>query len=315
MAGSRKSGGFLGLARLVTDPARLPALGGTHGNSGHSGASSLGGTRNLRPDHTTSGLADVGWSIVICAALILFSSSVWFTFIRPDTGSVGNGAPEQFEVPLSPAQVSDRTPDLHPAVTEVEEGGWWTIGLHDSSYRMPFGSADTKPTMEEFRWCKRLLIRVDILNRFTPIGSNIDHLLTDRQLLDNLCLTDRIMNAWFDAGETLGRTHQTFGLIATRDILDEARQMNPSLVMRSVLEESLPPGQSSVVTVREAQRILQVLGFYFGDVDGVGGPMTRQAIEKFQRFIGLPANGWLDLRTGTLLRNSVFMFSLNSFKN
>jgi hypothetical protein len=211
--------------------------------------------------------------------------------------------------------VSDRTPDLHPAVTEVEEGGWWTIGLHDSSYRMPFGSADTKPTMEEFRWCKRLLIRVDILNRFTPIGSNIDHLLTDRQLLDNLCLTDRIMNAWFDAGETLGRTHQTFGLIATRDILDEARQMNPSLVMRSVLEESLPPGQSSVVTVREAQRILQVLGFYFGDVDGVGGPMTRQAIEKFQRFIGLPANGWLDLRTGTLLRNSVFMFSLNSFKN
>ena len=39
------------------------------------------------------------------------------------------------------------------------------------------------------------------------------------------------------------------------------------------------------------QRILRDLNFYAGDVDGIKGPNTRQAVEAYQRKVGLTPSG------------------------
>lgn len=56
--------------------------------------------------------------------------------------------------------------------------------------------------------------------------------------------------------------------------------------------------------VREAQRILQELGYYLGNagVDGVFGSMTRTAVIRFQRNYGLAADGIVGPMTWEMLR-------------
>lgn len=51
-----------------------------------------------------------------------------------------------------------------------------------------------------------------------------------------------------------------------------------------------------------AQGRLGSLGYYFGAVDGVLGPMTRAALRRFQRAKGLEASGELDEATAAALR-------------
>lgn len=54
-----------------------------------------------------------------------------------------------------------------------------------------------------------------------------------------------------------------------------------------ILAESVAPGRD----IEEVQRKLAVLGYYRGDIDGVYGPLTRQAVANFQRDQGLAADG------------------------
>ena len=49
--------------------------------------------------------------------------------------------------------------------------------------------------------------------------------------------------------------------------------------------------------VRQAQEKLQQMGYDVGKVDGVAGPQTRAAVEKFQHDQGLKATGRLDTQT------------------
>ncbi len=55
----------------------------------------------------------------------------------------------------------------------------------------------------------------------------------------------------------------------------------------------LPPDQ----VVADVQGILQQLGYYQGAIDGVLGPATQEAIEKYQYDHGLPTTGGIDART------------------
>jgi hypothetical protein len=55
----------------------------------------------------------------------------------------------------------------------------------------------------------------------------------------------------------------------------------------------LPPDQ----VVADVQGALQQLGYYQGPIDGVLGPATQEAIERYQRDHGLPATGGIDART------------------
>jgi peptidoglycan hydrolase-like protein with peptidoglycan-binding domain len=53
----------------------------------------------------------------------------------------------------------------------------------------------------------------------------------------------------------------------------------------------LIPGQASGPDVRAVQEILQALGFYRGDIDGIYGPGTADAVRRFQAAHGLTPDG------------------------
>lgn len=53
-----------------------------------------------------------------------------------------------------------------------------------------------------------------------------------------------------------------------------------------------PPAGDPVV--KQVQSVLKELNFYDGDVDGLMGPNTRKAIERYRETVGLPANGDID---------------------
>lgn len=48
---------------------------------------------------------------------------------------------------------------------------------------------------------------------------------------------------------------------------------------------------SKKLSVRQAQKALSVAGFYKGNVDGKGGPLTQKAVKEFQQANGLKADG------------------------
>jgi peptidoglycan hydrolase-like protein with peptidoglycan-binding domain len=54
--------------------------------------------------------------------------------------------------------------------------------------------------------------------------------------------------------------------------------------------------------VRDAQLRLRTLGAYAGEADGLWGPDTQAAVERFQRNQGLPVSGQLDVATMSALR-------------
>jgi peptidoglycan hydrolase-like protein with peptidoglycan-binding domain len=68
----------------------------------------------------------------------------------------------------------------------------------------------------------------------------------------------------------------------------------------SPFENAPPPLQEQ--TLRAAQRALRVQGFYRGEVDGLPGPATQDAIIMYQRETGLPRTGRLDLETLNSMR-------------
>jgi peptidoglycan hydrolase-like protein with peptidoglycan-binding domain len=54
-----------------------------------------------------------------------------------------------------------------------------------------------------------------------------------------------------------------------------------------ILKIGVPPGDD----VRYVQEILQILGYYRGDIDGYYGPLTEQAVRQFQEANGLAVDG------------------------
>ncbi len=65
--------------------------------------------------------------------------------------------------------------------------------------------------------------------------------------------------------------------------------------------ETLPPGGPYKPMVNEIQAALKNAGFYTGQVDGKSGPMTKKAIEDFQKANNLKADGVVGLKTWALL--------------
>ncbi len=65
--------------------------------------------------------------------------------------------------------------------------------------------------------------------------------------------------------------------------------------------EPLPPSGSFKPTSQQIQTALRNAGFYSGIVDGKMGPMTRKAIEEFQKANGLKVDGKIGPKTWSLL--------------
>ena len=49
--------------------------------------------------------------------------------------------------------------------------------------------------------------------------------------------------------------------------------------------------EAAVADTREVQTVLKKWGYYTGSVDGINGPLTKEAVKKFQRKYGLTADG------------------------
>ncbi len=66
--------------------------------------------------------------------------------------------------------------------------------------------------------------------------------------------------------------------------------------------EQLPPSGPYRPTVHEIQTALKNAGYYTGLVDGKKGPMTKKAIEDFQRANNLGVDGKVGLKTWDVLK-------------
>ena len=66
------------------------------------------------------------------------------------------------------------------------------------------------------------------------------------------------------------------------------------------LEQFLPSGPYRP-TVREIQTALKNAGFYIAMIDGKKGPLTKRAIEDFQRANNLEVDGKVGIKTWTVL--------------
>ncbi len=58
--------------------------------------------------------------------------------------------------------------------------------------------------------------------------------------------------------------------------------------------------------VRSVQIELVERGYYHGEIDGIAGPKTREAVDAFQRDAGLVVNGAMDQRLLQELRNQPY---------
>ena len=65
--------------------------------------------------------------------------------------------------------------------------------------------------------------------------------------------------------------------------------------------EQLPPSGPYKPTVREIQTALKNAGFYMAMVDGKKGPLTKKAIEDFQRANNLEVDGKVGIKTWAVL--------------
>lgn len=74
----------------------------------------------------------------------------------------------------------------------------------------------------------------------------------------------------------------------------------PSSATRTARAEAPQPSAE----VRDAQQRLHALGLYDRPVDGLWGPDTQAAVERFQRNRGLPVTGRLDNGTTSAIRSA-----------
>ena len=54
---------------------------------------------------------------------------------------------------------------------------------------------------------------------------------------------------------------------------------------------SIESVEAAVADTREVQTVLKKWGYYTGKVDGINGPLTKEAVKRFQRKYGLAADG------------------------
>lgn len=71
---------------------------------------------------------------------------------------------------------------------------------------------------------------------------------------------------------------------------------SPAQAMRKLIDMSAIPSLTSD-RIQQVQQALQRKGFDPGPIDGVLGPMTREAVRGYQDRYGMPATGEIDNQT------------------
>lgn len=85
----------------------------------------------------------------------------------------------------------------------------------------------------------------------------------------------------------------------------QSRQLKPLVTIETeqgeTILESLPPQGPYKPTPSQIQTALANAGFYSGKVDGKVGPVTKKAVEEFQKVNGLEADGKVGPKTWAVL--------------
>jgi hypothetical protein len=75
------------------------------------------------------------------------------------------------------------------------------------------------------------------------------------------------------------------------------QSQSPAALVPEVKLEQLPPSGPYKPTANEVQSALKNAGYYIGKVDGKAGPMTKKAIEEFQKANNLKVDGKVGPKT------------------
>ena len=59
----------------------------------------------------------------------------------------------------------------------------------------------------------------------------------------------------------------------------------------SAITTSIEQVDAAVADTKEVQTVLKKWGYYTGSIDGINGPLTKEAVKRFQRKYGLTADG------------------------
>jgi hypothetical protein len=164
----------------------------------------------------------------------------------------------------------------------------------------------TKPLdLPEACWCIMETIRNDVLYSFSADDGKAAARYEIREGTRLLCY-DRPAPSMELAAEIWTKLYG-LGVKIVREAVNEAKAENPELARRGGPPLGIPErGKPGRAAVREAQGILNVLGFRPGPEDGSAGRRTIEALEAFQHVMGIQVTGELDGRTMHLLRNCVF---------
>ena len=96
---------------------------------------------------------------------------------------------------------------------------------------------------------------------------------------------------------------EELGSISTLDTTPAATkpQVTQAPSTTEVKLEPLPPSGPYKPTTQEIQTALKNAGYYTGAIDGKIGPLSKKAIEEFQKANGLGVDGKVGLRTWAVL--------------
>ena len=61
------------------------------------------------------------------------------------------------------------------------------------------------------------------------------------------------------------------------------------------------------MTIKERQCLLYVLGYYRGQIDGLWGSLSEQAVKRFQKDAGLPVTGICTEETDRAMKKAVYL--------
>lgn len=94
---------------------------------------------------------------------------------------------------------------------------------------------------------------------------------------------------------------KTEAQVATEITLPALQPQTAAAPIPEVKLEPLPPPGPYRPTVQEIQAALKNAGYYIGKVDGKVGPMTKKAIEEFQKSNNLKVDGKVGPKTWSVL--------------
>ncbi|MDR1080417.1 MAG: hypothetical protein LBQ79_05545 [Deltaproteobacteria bacterium] len=165
------------------------------------------------------------------------------------------------------------------------------------------GASDAALSLQELRWCQRQVVRWDLLYRFKPDVGKPE--AAEAALARHAKWCGGLPAEGLTYNDMVGPS-RSLGLQTVAEALDEARLRNPGLVMVPVFENDLLSDEDKTFTEGEAGEALEVLGM----LPEEGGVSFPEALKTFQAALGIPVAGELDALTASLLRNSLFGFSL-----